>query len=174
MSVVEKGVVAAARPTIGKRPTPTVVPEPEKGADGAEPKKSGKKRAVILVVVAVLALGAGYWFLLGPGAGGGSAPKAPPKPVAGEVQTIEAVSINLAGGHYLRLGVALQLTTKVAEAPDPAKALDIAIALYSGRSVEEVSTAKSRERLKSTLADQLAEAYEGEVMGVFFTDYVTQ
>ena len=47
--------------------------------------------------------------------------RAPPKP--GEVVTLEPIQINLAAGHYLRIGIALQLTAKAHEA-DGSKALD--------------------------------------------------
>ncbi len=143
----------------------------------APPRGRRRLLGVLLAVVLLVGAGAGYWFLLGPGAGGAAddaVAAEEPAPEPGEVLTVDAVSLNLAGGHYLRLGIALQLTTDVAETPEPAVALDHAIALFSGRTVEEVSSAEGRESLKAELSAQLVEAYEGEVMGVYFTDYVTQ
>ena len=62
--------------------------------------------------------------------------------------TVEPVSLNLADGHYLRLGMALQLTAgRGDEAPDTARALDLAIALFSGRTVAEVSDPATRDAL---------------------------
>jgi flagellar FliL protein len=89
------------------------------------------------------------------------------------VLDIDPVSVNLAGGHYLRLGLALQLSSD-AKDPDPARALDLAIALYSGRSVDEVSTPATRDQLKAQLLGELQQAYGPEVMDVYLTDYVTQ
>ncbi|GCE78023.1 flagellar basal body-associated FliL family protein [Cellulomonas biazotea] len=146
---------------------PTPPPEEEK-------KKRGPSRKVLLVVVGVLVLllaGAGAYFFLLKGDG---APKVEPPPEPGAVVTVDAVSINLADGHYLRLGMALQLTADSHETPDTARALDLAIALFSGRSITEVSDPATRDQLKADLAHQLAEAYEGEVMDVYLTNYVTQ
>ena len=106
-------------------------------------------------------------------AAGGPTTTAPPEP--GVMVTIEPLSLNLADGHYLRLGMALQLTEEVGEeAPDTARALDLAIALFSGRTVAEVSDPATRDALTAELAHQLEETYEGEVMDVYLTNYVTQ
>ena len=95
-------------------------------------------------------------------------------PVPGVVLKVDPVSVNLSDGHYLRLGLGLQLTKDVAEAPDPAKALDLAIALYSGHTVAEVSNPATRDALKAQLVTELSTAYEGEVMDVYLTNFVTQ
>ena len=146
---------------------------PQTEAEAApEAKKSKKKLVLVVVPVVLVVLAAAWFFLLRPS--GPAEPAAEPTPEPGEVLTVEPVSLNLEGGHYLRLGLALQLTTDVAEAPDPSKAVDHAIALFSGRSVEEVSDPKTREKLRDQLAHELSEAYEGEVMGVYLTNYVTQ
>ena len=145
------------------------------GGDDAAPttKKSSKKK-LIIVVVAVLAIagGAAYFFLF---KGKDSAEAAPPPPEKGAVVAIEPVSLNLADGHYLRLGLSLQLTKDAGEeTPDTADALDHAIALFSGHTVAEVSDPATRESLKAQLLTELDEAYEGKVMDVYLTNYVTQ
>ena len=169
--------VIASKPKIGARPAgPGSIGESKPSADAPKKTKKGlsKKKLLILVGIVVLVLGgAGYWFLLGPGAGE-KVPEPEPPPVAGQVITVEPVSLNLAAGHYLRLGMGLQLTAEVTEAPDTARALDLAIALFSGHTVEEVSTPEARQAFKDQLTAELVEAYEGEVMAVYFTDYVTQ
>jgi len=166
--------VIASKPKIGAKPSGSAEAEVAEA-----PAKGGKKKLMMIVigVVVVLAAGAAYWFLLGPGkapADGAEVVVEEPEPEKGAVLAIEAVSINLAGGHYLRLGLGLQLTAEIEEEPDSARALDLAIALYSGRTVEEVAGAEGREALKSELLHQLDEAYEGEVMDVYLMDYVTQ
>ena len=60
------------------------------------------------------------------------------------------------------------------EAPESGKAVDAAIALFSGRSVSEVSDPAKRVELKAEFLHQLQELYEGEVMDVYLTNYVTQ
>ncbi|MBO3084926.1 flagellar basal body-associated FliL family protein [Cellulomonas fengjieae] len=143
------------------------------GQDDDAPK-SKKKKLLLLAVVAVVLLGGGAaaYLLLGKGP---AEPEPEPAPVAGAVVEVEPVSLNLADGHYLRLGMALQLTEDVGEeAPDTARALDLAIALFSGRTIAEVSDPANREALTAELAHQLQETYEGEVMDVYLTNYVTQ
>jgi flagellar FliL protein len=140
----------------------TINPEPTE--DAAEPK-GGKRKLIIAALVVLLAAGAGYWFFLRPG--GVEEPK------AGEILALEPTQINLSSGHYLRLGIALQLVEGAHEV-DGSKALDAAIDLFSGRPVAEVSKADQRKHLKEKLNEQLDEAYEGEVMRVYFTEFVTQ
>ncbi|MCC2307257.1 flagellar basal body-associated FliL family protein [Cellulomonas chengniuliangii] len=153
--------------------------QPAAGLKPAEepPAKGKGKRVKLLVLGAVLlvVLGAAAAYLGGVFDRGAAAePSAPPPPTPGEVLAVEPVSLNLAGGHYLRIGLGLQLTTDVHEAPDPSKAVDVAIALFSGRSMEEVSDPATRDALKAQLAEQLVEVYEGEVMDVYLTNFVTQ
>jgi flagellar FliL protein len=144
------------------------------GDDAAPTKKKASKKKLIIVVVAVLAIagGAAYFFLF---KGKDSAEAAPPPPERGAVLAIDPVSLNLAEGHYLRLGLSLQLTKDAGEeTPDTADALDHAIALFSGHTVAEVSDPATREALKAQLVTELDEAYEGKVMDVYLTNYVTQ
>jgi flagellar FliL protein len=140
---------------------------PDQTADDAdeEPKGSRRKKLVIAAVVLLVVAGAGYWFFL--------RPSAPSEPKAGAILPLESTQINLASGHYLKLGIALQLVDGAAEV-DGSKALDAAIDLFSGRPVNEVSKTQDRKHLKEKLSAELEEAYEGEVMTVYFTEFVTQ
>jgi len=170
---VEQRVIGSPKigaPKIGaqKIGAPAPEPEPEK-----KPARSRKPLVIVLVVLLVAAAaGAAWFFLLRPDPGATPAPE--PEPEKGAVVAVEPVSLNLAGGHYLRLGFSMQLTADAKESPDPSAAIDHAIAIFSGRTVDEVSDPKKRERLRDELAEQLAETYEGEVMGVYLTNYVTQ
>lgn len=144
----------------------TVTAMPQAPADEATAKKEPKSRKkLVMIVVAVLAIGGGgYWFTK-------PKPAGPPKP--GEVVKLEPIQINLAAAHYLRIGIALQLTTSAHEA-DGSKALDATIGVFSGLPMAEVNDPKKRIELKKELEHELAELYEKEVMGVYFTEYVTQ
>jgi flagellar protein FliL len=136
--------------------------------------KGGKKKLLIIGLVAVLAIGAGAYFFL---FSGGSA-AADPAPEAGAVVLpIDPVAINLAGGSYLKLGIALQFTkeydaVKHEGTPDGSKALDLAIAQFSGASLADVQT--NREALKAALQQSIVKAYENDVMSIYYTEYVTQ
>ena len=143
--------------------TVTNMPAPE--TEGAPPKKSRKK--LFLVIGLIGALAAGYWFFMMRPA------DAEAKPEPGEVVKLDPIQLNLAGGHYLKIGIALQLTADAHEA-DGAKALDATIDLFSGRSMDQLTRPDSREQLKADLETELEELYHGEVMEVFFTDFVTQ
>jgi len=168
---VEQRVVS--RQKIGARSSATTEAPPATPAEPPPAKRSRRRLLVVVLVVALVAAGGAAWYLLGRGDATG-APVPEPAPQAGEVVQVQAVSVNLADGHYLRLGLGLQLTADAHEAVDPSRALDLAIAQYSGRSVADISEPATRDALKAQLAEQLAEAYEGEVIDVYLTNYVTQ
>ena len=129
----------------------------------AQPKS---KKKLIMVVALVLALGAGGWFFfLKPG---GSQ-----EPQPGAVMPLDSIQVNLEGGHYLRIGIALQLTTKAKEV-EGSQALDAVISTFSGLSMTEVNQPKSRNALKDELLQRLEKRYDEEVMEVYFTEFVTQ
>ncbi|WP_263121172.1 flagellar basal body-associated FliL family protein [Cellulomonas sp. RIT-PI-Y] len=140
-----------------------------------EPKKKSKKLLILILAAVVVIGGAAAYFLVLKPSGGEAAAEPEPTHVAGAVATVDAISVNLADGHYLRLGFALQLTEEVGEeAPDTSKAVDIAIELYSGQTMAQVSDPTSRDALKTEFLHQLEAAYPDEVMDVYLTNYVTQ
>lgn len=148
---------------------------PKPGASGGEApegeakgKKKGGKKKLLLILVALLVVGGAAWyFFLKP-----SGAPAPPQP--GETVSLEPIQLNLEGGHYLRLGMALQLSADVHEEVDGSKALDAAIDLFSGREMSEINTGKQRQDLKADLMERLEKAYHHEVLDVYFTEFVTQ
>jgi flagellar FliL protein len=134
----------------------------------AEPteEKGGGRRTKLVALVAVLAvLAAGWWFLL--------RPSGPAEPVPGEVMTLEPIQVNLADGHYLRIGIALQLSAEAHEA-DGSKALDAVIELFSGADNAELVRSGERQDYKARLEERLHEDYHGDVLEVYFTEFVTQ
>lgn len=148
-----------------------IKPRVEAAVTAEEPaKKSKKKLFIVLGLVVVLLAAAAYYVLV---MSKDSAGAAEPAPEPGKVFTVEAMSINLADGHYLRLGFGLQLTLDAADV-DAAKARDAAIALYSGKTVAEITDPPTRDALKADLAESLKTLYDGGVMDVYLTDYVTQ
>jgi flagellar FliL protein len=146
----------------------------ETPADEDAPK-GGKKKLLIIGLVAVLAIGAAAYFFVF--SGGGEA-EAAPAPEPGSVLVVDPVAINLAGGSYLKLGFALQFTAEHdaggehGAKPDGSQAMDIAIAQFSGAALADVQT--NREAMKAHLQEAIVEAYHEGVMSIYYTEYVTQ
>ncbi len=145
--------------------------------DAAEaPKKS--KKMLIIIVLALVVLGGGgggAYFMLA----GGKDEKVP-APVKGEVVALEnPLTVNLADGHYLKVGFALQMTEEAAGAEiDPSEAIDLAIDQYTGVEIAELQTEKGRIKAKEELLERIEKAYNVDgkhlVMGIYFTQFVTQ
>jgi flagellar protein FliL len=136
-------------------------------AEAAEETKGGKKKLMVIVLVLVLGAAAAWWFLLRSPAGANDEPE------PGEVVALDPIQVNLAEGHYLSVGIALQ-TVKGAEELDGSKALDAVIELYSGLDQSELVKPKGRQKLKAELRKELEHLYHDEVMDVYLTQFVTQ
>jgi flagellar FliL protein len=122
----------------------------------AKPKKPKKKLVLIAALVLVLA-----------GGGGGSW-------VEGVVVPLDPININLAGGHYLKVGLALQAIEGASHEPDGSKALDLMISELSHRTVAELSSNATREKVKEELLKKIEKEYHHDVMDVYFTEFVMQ
>jgi flagellar protein FliL len=145
--------------------------------EDGEGKKGGKKKLLVIVAVALVAIGAGAYFFLFSGDDSH-------EPVAGEVLPLESIAVNLAGGGYLKVGIALQLTEDAAggghggASVDGSQALDLVISTFSQAQPTDVTTA--RDALKESLRHAIVEAYTDHedgtqmVMDIYFTEYVTQ
>jgi flagellar FliL protein len=150
----------------------------DESPEGDEAKGGGKKKLLIVGLVAVLALaGAAYFFLF---ASSGEA-EAAPEPEHGGYTALEPIAVNLAGGGFLKIGITLEYTAAAAGGHgsggvDGAKALDLVIATYSQAQPADVVGA--RDALKEALEHKIVEAYTEDgvpmVMHVYLTEYVTQ
>ncbi|HET7327445.1 MAG TPA: flagellar basal body-associated FliL family protein [Nocardioidaceae bacterium] len=145
----------------------TVTTMPPTAAETAEAGK-GKNRKKLLIgaVLLVAVAAAGWWFLL--------RPTGPAEPEPGAVLTLEPIQLNLAAGHYLKVGIALQGVAEAEEELDGSKALDATIDLFSGKRMEDITQPVQRDKLKQALLRELTERYHGEVLDVYFTEFVTQ
>lgn len=157
----------------------TEAPTDKKGKKAKKDKGGGKSNLLPAIVLAIGMLGAGYF--LGPGSATNSAEAGPTTteaPPAGMIAKVEPININLADGHFLRVGMGLQLIegleAKEFEEGLSAKATDIVIELLGGSDMAEISTPEGRDHVKKELKEHLKEAYEGEVLDVYFTDFVMQ
>ena len=134
--------------------------------------KGGKKKLLLILLVVLLATaGAAYFFLF---AGSGEAEAE--EPVAGDVLKLDPIAVNLAGGGYLKIGVTLQFVEgdggHGSSGPDGSKATDLIISTFSQSQPADVTGA--REALKEALEEKIVEAYHGEVMDIYYNEYVTQ
>jgi len=151
--------------TITAIPQTSTTP-PEDAKKNKKVAKPGRRKKMIIILVAVLALGGGgYWFLR---------PKPTSAPQPGDVVKLDPIQINLASSHYLRVGIALQLVAGADKKLDGSKALDATIEEFSGLAMPDVNDSAKRATYKKQLEKQLHDRYEGEVMGVYFTEFVTQ
>ena len=146
----------------------------EKEGAAEAPKKSSKKMLIIIVAAVVLLGGGGGAFFMMKGDSAEAAP------VKGTVVALDdAMTINLADGHYLKLNFSLQQTADAgAESVDTSEARELAIDEYTGKTVAELSTEKGRETIKEDLLAKIVKAYTEDkkemVMGIYYTQFVTQ
>jgi flagellar protein FliL len=125
--------------------------------DDAEGKGGGKKQLIIILVPVLLLLaGAGWFFFIKSDESG--VPEALPHPTPGAAVTLDPITINLAGAHFLKFGMALQPIASAHEI-DGAQALDLAINQFSQMTIEELSTAKGRSEAKKELVARIKLTY---------------
>jgi flagellar FliL protein len=149
----------------------------EKAAETDEAPPKGKKKLILILLVVILAgAGAAYFFLF---SGSGAAATAPVS--SGTFLVLDPVAVNLAGGGYLKVGVSLELTEEGAAGGhsgglDGSKATDIVISTFSQAAPADIAGA--RDALKEALQQKIVEAYTEDghelVMGLYYTEYVTQ
>jgi flagellar basal body-associated protein FliL len=77
------------------------------------------------------------------------------------VVKLDSITINLAGAHFLKLGIALQPTAAATEL-DGSKALDLAISEFSQMTIDELSTAEGRDKAKDELVARIKLTYVPE------------
>jgi flagellar FliL protein len=144
---------------------------PTPASGDAAPKKKSKKKLIIIVAAAVVLLGGvGAYFMLGSGSGS----TAKPKPKPGKVIPLEAITVNLAGGHYLKIHLALQATADAGETLDGSHALDLTVAQFSDQTMAELASTEGRGKAKERLLTAVEKAYEEKVMDIYFTEFVMQ
>jgi flagellar FliL protein len=140
--------------------------------DGAKAKGNKgsffKSKKFLIAVVGVLVVGGGAYKFAMPH-------KAAP-PTGGDVVPIDAMTVNLAGGHYLKVAASVQLVKGKASATDfdVSQAAQALIDEFSNRTVASISTNTAREKLRTDLVTQVKKAYPGEVFDVFLTQFVSQ
>jgi len=140
----------------------------ETGKGKAKGKKSKKK--IIILAVVVLVLGAVVKFtVLAPSAPAGGA-----KPVPGPVVEMTDMTLNLAGGHYLRIKLALQTVEGTPAELDTSEAAQAVIDQFSDHPVAELTGEAARLKAKTELLGKLQKIYPKQIMDVIYTEFFTQ
>lgn len=164
--------------------TDTRAPDRDDAADEeSSPAPARKKRSNLVpaIVVAVGLIVGG--FLMKPSAapadGGASAEEQPVEIIPGEMATIEPVTLNLADGHYLRLGVSIELVEGVPakeflEGGDADRFKDLMIGEVGDMTMADVSTTTGRTELKATLRHGAQKLLGEEFSEVYLTEAVVQ
>ena len=146
-------------------------------AETADAAKGSTKRLVMIVVPVLLLVVAAWYFVLGPGSGGSSAEEKPKEVELGEVVALEPITMNLADGRLLKVGLALQLPLEPASGHGEVSgsvALDEAIAFLGEHTYDQLAAPAARQEAKKALSKRVSERYHHDVLEVYFTEFVMQ
>jgi flagellar FliL protein len=171
--------IRPGRPAAKKQAAPAA-----EAAPAPPPPAPPKNRSMTVpaVVVAVALLGAAF-LMRGGGGGGGTVQASSTATTAvlveGEVVALDPITMNLAGGDILKVGIALQLATTAdaaKAAADPAafgaQALDETISVLGQYSRAELAASGGIADAKAKLSKRVALVYHDAVIGVYFTQFV--
>ena len=150
---------------------------PAPAPDAAAAPKS-KKKLIMIVVPALLAVVAAWYVVLGPGSGSSEAEEAHKAPELGEVVALEPITMNLADGRLLKVGLALQLPLEPPASGhgevSGSVALDETIAFLGEHTYAQLAAPAARQEAKKELSHRVAERYHHGVLEVYFTEFVMQ
>ncbi|WP_380176273.1 flagellar basal body-associated protein FliL [Kineococcus sp. DHX-1] len=165
----------------------------KKDKGDGEAKPGGPKKLIIIgaAVAVLLAGGTGAGVFMMTKGDKASAAEATPTPTLtpGTVTALDPISVNLADGHYLKIGVALQGVAAAGgghegskDTLDGSKAYDLIINEYSNLSMTDLENSDQRNKFKDELQKKVIEAYttetdgtkEESVMGIYLTSFVMQ
>lgn len=135
---------------------------------GAAPGRRRRTKLIVLLAVVVVAIGAGGYLLLRP-----TSPKAP---TGGDVVVMDAMTLSLAQGHYLKIQVAIQLVKGEASAStfETSHAAELVIDTFSNRTVDSLANNAARKRLAGQLLTDIQHVYPGEVFDLYLTQFALQ
>ena len=175
--------------------------EAEGAASTGKDAKAKKKKGNLLpaVIVAIGLCGAAFMMKGGKakaattsGAAKGAAAAAGPAGATGSTTTLptsaktlaqiaklDDITLNLADGHYLKLGLALQLAPKAlvtdyTTGGSASVALDLTIRVLGADTYNQLMQPAFRAEAKAALDKEVVAAYGGLVEQVYFTDFVMQ
>ncbi len=136
---------------------------------GKESGKKSKKKIIVLAVVFLVVGALAKFTVLAP-----SEPAHDAKPLPGHVVPMEEMTLNLAGGHYLRIKLALQTVEGAPEELDTSEAAQAVIEEFSDRPTAELTGDAARQKAKVALLAKLQKIYPKQIMDVIYTEYYMQ
>lgn len=151
-------------------------PGAKTGAPGADTAGSGKgkkslKLKLVIGLVVLLVGGATAKFtVLAPAPSKASAANA--QPVAGPIIQMSELTLNLTGGQYLRIKIALVTIKGSKPVLDTTMATQLVIDEYSNHSPAELTGDLARQKAKAALLAKLQKAYPKQVMDALYTEFV--
>lgn len=152
-------------------------------AAAPETEKSGNKKIIVIIALAaaVVLLAAGFvgWTMLQ-----SKEPATDPAKEPGAIVTMEnAMTLNLVDGKFLKTGLALQLSKQATEELggeaaaktfDASRARDAAIGVLGRYKYSQLLDPKTKESAQQALSEEVAKRYDGQVIRVYFTEFVMQ
>ncbi len=140
----------------------------------------GRTKLVVVAAAVLVVVAAAWYFVLGPGSGGSSAEEKPEQVELGEVVALEPITMNLADGRLLKVGLALQLPLEPPAGGgghgefSGSVALDEAIAFLGEHTYDQLAAPAARQAAKKELSHRVNERYHHGVLEVYFTEFVMQ
>ena len=172
--------------------------EAEAGASSGGKAKKKKGNLLPAVIVAIGLFGAAFMMkggkakaatttsgkgaaaTAGPGATTGSTTTMPTSAkTLAQIAKLDDITLNLADGHYLKLGLGLQLSPKAVVTDyttggSASVALDLTISVLGADTYNQLMQPAFRAEAKAELDKEVVAAYGGLVEQVYFTDFVMQ
>jgi flagellar protein FliL len=160
----------------------------DKGKKGKKAKKDkGGRSNLVPAVVLAIGIAAGGYFVGGSGAAATtdaeeSAAEAD-ELEAGDVVELEAVTVNLANGRFLRVGVAVLTSAEFESVDDEPRRFkpehqsrlrDQLIAMFAGRDVATLTGAENIEATKAEMLDRVNVVLDGHAFEVYLTEFASQ
>lgn len=140
------------------------------GAKGGKGKSKKMKLIILLVLVLVGGGAAAKFTVLAPAAKAAE----PAKPAPGPVIAMDELTLNLDGGHFLRMKLSLETTKGTSADLETTEGIQAVIDEYSNRTVDSLTGTAAREKAAKELVVRLNKIYPKKILDVFYTEFVMQ
>jgi flagellar basal body-associated protein FliL len=143
------------------------------GQDGSGKGKGKSLKLKLIVGLLVLLLGGGAaakFTVLAPKPANAAAAKAKAEP--GPIVQLSELTLNLTGGQYLRMKMALQTVKGSKPIEDTTMATQLIIDEYSNHTPAELTGDAARQKAKAALLAKLQKAYPKQILDALYTEFV--